>query len=118
MAGNSSKSPILKKLFGEYTKLENDKINKGESNDDHFDIYPPLGTEEAKDIQEAKGLPINTDITAPTGKTGVAYGLIQGRDGGTIGVISKIQAKSQSKFKYNIPKVVQSVLKMSEAWHP
>ena len=42
------------------------------------------------------------DITAPTGKTGVAYGLIAGREGGKIKVISEIKANEQTKFRYNI----------------
>jgi len=104
LAGNSSKSPILKKLFTKYIQQENEKINGGKSGDSHFHLFPPLGTTEATELQKAKGLQINTDITAPTGKTGVAYGLIQGREGGPIRVISKIQADSQSKFMFNIGK--------------
>ena len=104
LAGNSSKSPILQKLFTQYIQQENDKINGGKSGNTHFHLFPPLGTAEAIELQKQKGLPINTDITAPTGKTGVAYGLIQGREGGSIRVISRIQADSQSKFMFNIGK--------------
>lgn len=104
LAGNSSKSPILQKLFTQYIQQENDKINGGKSGNTHFHLFPPLGTAEAIELQKQKGLPINTDITAPTGKTGVAYGLIQGREGGPIRVISRIQADSQSKFMFNIGK--------------
>lgn len=104
LAGNSSKSPILKKLFTQYIQQENDKINGERSGKTHFYLFPPLGTEEAIELQKQRGIPINTDITAPTGKTGVAYGLIQGREGGTIRVISRIKADSQSKFMFNIGK--------------
>ncbi|MDD6084218.1 MAG: hypothetical protein PUB89_15525 [Oscillospiraceae bacterium] len=104
LAGNSSKSPILQKLFTQYIQQENEKINGGKSGDTHFYLFPPLGTAEAMELQKQNGLPINTDITAPTGKTGVAYGLIQGREGGPIRVISRIQADSQSKFMFNIGK--------------
>ena len=39
----------------------------------------------------------------PTGKTGVAYGLILGRDSGTeFKVIPETDPASQTKFKYNI----------------
>ena len=70
LAGNSSKSPILQKLFTQYIQQENDKINGGKSGNTHFHLFPPLGTAEAIELQKQKGLPINTDITAPTGKTG------------------------------------------------
>ena len=104
LAGNSSKSPILKKLFDQYIQQENEKIEGGKSDMTHFHLFPPLGTAEAIEIQKARGVEINTDITAPTGKTGVAYGLIIGREGGPIRVISQIQADSQSKFMFNIGK--------------
>lgn len=104
LAGNSSKSPVLKKLFDQYIQQENEKIEGGKSDITHFHLFPPLGTAEAIEIQKARGVEINTDITAPTGKTGVAYGLIIGREGGPIRVITQIQADSQSKFMFNIGK--------------
>ena len=104
LAGNSSKSPILKKLFDKRIKEENAKMNGGNSGENHFNLFPPLGTAEAIEIQKSRGVDINTDITAPTGKTGVAYGLIYGREGGPIRVISSIKADSQSKFRFNIGK--------------
>lgn len=104
LAGNSSKSPILKKLFEKRIKQENAKLNGGNSGENHFELFPPLGTAEAIAIQKARGVEINTDIAAPTGKTGVAYGLIYGREGGPIRVISEIQAEDQTKFMFNIGK--------------
>lgn len=104
LAGNSSKSPILKKLFNQYIQQENNKIKGGKSDSTHFHLFPPLGTAEAIAIQKKRCVKINTDITAPTGKTGVAYGLIIGREGGPIRVITQIQADSQSKFMFNIGK--------------
>lgn len=96
LAGNSSKSPILRKLFDE--RISNEK--NGES---YYHLFPPLGTADAYAIQQERGITVNTnDITAPTGKTGVAYGLIAGRDGGKIKVISEIKADEQTKFRYNI----------------
>lgn len=101
LAGNSSKSPILKKIFEKYISEKDSEI-KDDNCQSHFKLFPPLGTKEAIEIQKELGLPINTDISAPTGKTGVAYGLIEGRDGGKILVKSDFDAESQTKFRYNI----------------
>ena len=49
-----------------------------------FKIYPALGTEAAHEIQRARGVEIRTDMTAPTGKTGVAFGLLLSRAGGLV----------------------------------
>ena len=103
LAGNSSKSPILRKLFDKYIALENKEIKTGLPDGGCYHLFPPLGTQEAKEIQRARGVKVDdNDITAPTGKTGVAYGLITGRDGGTIKVISETKAGEQTKFRFNI----------------
>ncbi|MBQ3435001.1 MAG: hypothetical protein IJG24_08170, partial [Selenomonadaceae bacterium] len=49
-----------------------------------FKIYPALGTEAAHELQRARGVEIRKDLTAPTGKTGVAYGLLLSRAGSTV----------------------------------
>ena len=49
-----------------------------------FKIYPALGTNEAHEIQKTRGIKIRTDMTAPTGKTGVAFGLLLSRAGGNV----------------------------------
>ena len=49
-----------------------------------FKIYPALGTEAAHKIQAARGVEIRTDLAAPTGKTGVAFGLLLSRAGGLV----------------------------------
>ena len=49
-----------------------------------FKIYPALGTDSAHEIQSARGVEIRTDMSAPTGKTGVAFGLLLSRAGGQI----------------------------------
>ncbi len=49
-----------------------------------FKIYPALGTEAAHAVQRERGLEIRTDMTAPTGKTGVAFGLLLSRAGGLV----------------------------------
>ena len=96
LAGNSSKSPILSKLFQSYIQNE-------EGGKEYYHLFPPLGTKEAFAIQRERGIAVHEeDITAPTGKTGVAYGLIAGREGGKIKVISEVKADAQAKFRYNI----------------
>ena len=49
-----------------------------------FKIYPALGTDEAHELQKARGIEIRNDLTAPTGKTGVAFGLLLSRAGGLV----------------------------------
>lgn len=49
-----------------------------------FKIYPALGTNAAHELQKARGVDFKTDLTAPTGKTGVAFGLLLSRAGGLI----------------------------------
>lgn len=49
-----------------------------------FKIYPALGTEAAHEIQRERGVDIRTDMSAPTGKTGVAFGLLLSRAGGLV----------------------------------
>lgn len=109
LAGNSSKSPILRKLFNKYIEQQNkeiaESINKAETSNANlqcFELFPPLGTEEAIEIQKKRGAEVNANIDAPTGKTGVAYGLIEGRESGRIKVISEISAKDETKFKYSL----------------
>ena len=50
----------------------------------NFKIYPALGSELAQKIQKERGVEIRTDLTAPTGKTGVAFGLLLSRAGGNV----------------------------------
>lgn len=144
LAGNSSKSPIVRELFNKYIEIEAEQIReynnsnsekieiKGTSKNDieeseeverntllkeftnilkevtcnvteneYFKIYPPLGSIESYKIQGTEEEDI--DITKPTGKTGVAFGLIECRKGGRIKVVSKNNdANNEIKFKYYI----------------
>ncbi|MCM1166608.1 MAG: hypothetical protein NC401_11435 [Ruminococcus sp.] len=101
LAGNSSKSPILRNCFERHIKEIDSNMNL--SDVQHFELFPPLGTDEAIKIQRDRGVVVDeNDILRPTGKTGVAYGLIEGRAGGTIKVISEITATDEIKFKYYI----------------
>ena len=109
LAGNSSKSQIVRDLFKEYFEqktaeiLLEERVATDESAD-YFHIYPPLGTEEAKAIQKEKGIDCTEDITnpKPTGKTGVAFGLIEGRPGSRIKVVSEVKSSDEIKFKFYI----------------
>lgn len=114
LAGNSSKSPILIKLFNKYIAEANAEIKKNkETNGDHYHLFPPLGTKDAMERQKERGVNVDpNDVLAPTGKTGVAYGLIAGREGGTIKVISEITADKQTKFRYNIGKARRGKFQM------
>lgn len=106
LAGNSSKSPIVQELFHKYIEERTEEILKyleGEEAHTFFTVYPSLGTEEARKIQKERGYePEENELTRPTGKTGVAYGLIEGRPGSRIKVISEIKATDEVKFKYYI----------------
>ena len=105
LAGNSSKSPIVKELFEKYIKEENEDIIKYNNIEagEYFKIYPPLGTEEAYKIQEELGIKVcRDDITKPTGKTGVAFGLIDCLPGSNIKVISEKNIEEEIKFKYYV----------------
>ena len=143
LAGNSSKSPIVRELFSKYIEIEakqikeyNNYMTEGLENNydtlsqefakvfidmlgkvdgdviekkvicnikenEYFKIYPPLGSIESYKIQGTEEEDI--DITKPTGKTGVAFGLIECRKGGRIKVVSKNNdANNEIKFKYYI----------------
>lgn len=68
-----------------------------------FLLYPPLGTEEAIAIQKELGIVHEEgEEIGITGKTGVAYGLLEGRPGSRIKVISEIKSTDEIKFKYYI----------------
>ena len=114
LAGNSSKSPILKKLFNKNIEEENKRISAESRTDgEHFKLFPPLGTSEAFEIQKERGIEVNeNDVTAPTGKTGVAYGLIAGREGGVIKVISEVKPDEETKFRYNLGRQHRKMFKL------
>lgn len=103
LAGNSSKSPILKHCFDNHIEKHTADIIGADNGSVFFEIYPPLGTEEAIAKQRQLGVEIDeSNILMPTGKTGVAYGLIEGRTGGPIKVISEQSAEQEIKFGFYI----------------
>ncbi|MCK8826592.1 hypothetical protein MWH25_02360 [Natroniella acetigena] len=104
LAGNSSKSEIVQELFEEYIAQEVEGIlGKKDSDKELYEVFPPLGTEEAYAKQEERDLEVaKDDIKRPTGKTGVAFGLVDGRKGGRIKVINNNIKEDEAKFKYFI----------------
>lgn len=109
LAGNSCKSSIVTRIFeeevnkreleikGKYKENIKDKDKK------FFEIFPPLGTEAAYKKMEARGIEVDrNNYEKPTGKTGVAFGLIQCRKGGTIERIANNEKNSEIPFQYFI----------------
>lgn len=123
MAGNSSKAEVVTEIFNEYI---------GESEDDiapkalelfdvaskeempHFRLYPPLGTPQADEIKSAALQDDDEDdsdeddvnnLMRPTGKTGVAYGLLETCAGGSIKVVDQqASARNEVSFQFYIGK--------------
>lgn len=107
LAGNSCKSPIVKKIFEEEIDKRESEIraqNDIKDNGQKFiEIFPPLGTEDAYKKMEARGIEVDrNNYEKPTGKTGVAFGLIQCRKGGTIERIVNNEKNSEIPFQYFI----------------
>ena len=103
LAGNSSKAKVLKELFDNYVELETQKLIEAgikNSGDSIFKIFPPLGSEESFEILEKINPNFKRDsLEAPTGKTGVAYGLIESRQGSKIKVVDH-NVEDDITFKY------------------
>ncbi|MBR4904358.1 MAG: hypothetical protein IKZ53_06780 [Selenomonadaceae bacterium] len=106
LAGNSTKSALVKKLFEEYTNEETGKarellgFGKGQKMP-RFILYPPLGTDDADKIQEESGLTVDkNNFARPTGKTGVAFGLLRCREGSAIRVVD---ITPEGKDKKQVP---------------
>ena len=132
LAGNSSRSPLIRKLFDSYlgTAKEETETIEGVKQDDAeikkpntpslvrtllrfgdtqampaFHIYPPLGTADADAIRKAL-LDGEEDqrepMMRPTGKSGVAYGLLKCREGGEIKVETITPDGARVPFQYYI----------------
>ena len=95
LAGNASKSDLLKDLFDEYTQeggkawqILNIQQDSKSCARLEFELYPPLGSEAAQEFMVQKNIKENNDIVwKPTGKTGVAYGLLRCREGADVKVV-------------------------------
>lgn len=92
LAGNSCRSPIVKKLFDEFIKREEEKLannvkmTTGQDKDASgtFILHMPLGmTEDKAEGENPPEQKFNIDLDKQrTGKTGVAFGLLRCRKGG------------------------------------
>ena len=107
LAGNSCKSPVVRRVFEEAISEQERQIKEKEGihndNERLFEIFPPLGTEDAYKKMESRGIePSRDDFEKPTGKTGVAFGLIQCRAGGSIERITNIGIDDEIPFQYFI----------------
>lgn len=71
-----------------------------EKNQILFRLYPPLGTEESDKLRKSMGIAVSSAVTRPTGKTGVAYGLLECRAGSRIKVESEIKDTDEIKFNF------------------
>lgn len=102
LAGNSSKSKVVKEIFEKYIEEETKNIGKSNKIDNQFfELFPALGTDEAKLKQEERGIKFSEDEIRPTGKTGVAFGLVKSRKGGRIRVIdNNLKDDKEAQFKY------------------
>lgn len=90
LAGNSSKSHIVSELFDKKIKAKESEIKQELASDEEniFKIHPPLGSDD-------------NSHEKPTGKTGVAFGLIETRKGGDILVIDhNIKNTANISFKF------------------
>jgi hypothetical protein len=113
LAGNSCKAEVVKKVFNEECavveadfrqKLLKDKGREFEAG--LFEIFPPLGAEEASKKMEERGISCpKTDAYRPTGKTGVAIGLVLSRSGSPILVKnSNVDKSGEVHFKFVVGK--------------
>ncbi|AVF65459.1 molecular chaperone DnaK [Vibrio alginolyticus] len=86
LAGNSSQSSFVNTLFNKHIAIQHQDmgVSEGES---RFELFAPLGTDKS-------------DVEKPTGKTGVAFGLIESRDGGSVKVVDHNIADEDVRFKY------------------
>ncbi len=107
LAGNSSKSKYVEEIFGEKISFYTQRI-KGEGASPMFELLPPIGTEEffERKAQISPGAVERADMRGeferPTGKTGVAFGLIECRRGGRIEIITADEVGGEIPFKYYI----------------
>ena len=127
LAGNSSKSPVVKSLFEKYIAIWKGnladsifkKCGQKKSVEDIFRLYMPLGTRNTSKEEPRKNVnkQLLTDVvvnysknnSAPidmayTGKTGVVFGLLRSRKGGLdVKIINQNNSiQNEAKFRYYI----------------
>ena len=90
LAGNSCRSPVVKKLFEQHIASAEEKLvemtlKDGQAKDAKgaFDLHLPLGIEEESEDAAKETASLGMDFDRKrTGKTGVAFGLLRCRKGG------------------------------------
>ena len=107
LAGNSSKSALVQELFEEYLAKDGkarELLGFGKDQPmPEFILYPALGTEAAYELMESQGLPVEREnLEKPTGKTGVAFGLLKCMDSGNTKVIDITPDNTKVQFQYYI----------------
>lgn len=116
LAGNASRAALVKELFEEYTQeggRARELLDLGQcEKTPHFMLYPPLGTKDAWKIQEDLGVTPQKDIDAPTGKTGVAYGLLLSRAGGEIKVTDITPHGEKTPFRFFVGRRERKIFKV------
>ena len=91
LAGNSCKHPFVNEIFAEYQEKMKDKVK--------LNLYDLKAIEGLKEKDSTKVM--------PTGKTGVAYGLIYSRKGGRIKVTNRDEKENMANevnFKFYVGK--------------
>ncbi|WP_163556218.1 hypothetical protein [Helicobacter suis] len=111
LGGNASRSPLVSALFEEamakaqqeHQEDQSTRIGKSDDTLIRFELYPPLGTEQADAIIRARTgrEPENRPYLKATSKTGVVFGLLDSRDRlGGIKVCGEVYETSQPIFHY------------------
>ena len=94
LAGNSSKSPLVIELF--------EKYKKAYQKEQEIEVYPPLPQQDAQGDPAASSK-LQHDIARPTGKTGVAFGLVRGWGGGSVKIVNMDLDKDEGLiFQYYV----------------
>lgn len=94
---------IMKIGMEKETEIAGELNRVNELDKTRFVLYPPLGTEAAREFQKQHGiLAEENDLMAPTGKTGVAFGLVMCREGSMLKIESETKKSEQIKLNYYI----------------
>ena len=102
LAGNSSRHSYVKEIFDEKIAKFKEEYRAETGKEIEFNIYPPLGTDESRTLQQQLGIDVTEE--GITGKTGVAYGLLEVRGGGKIRILSEedMERAKEPQFPYYV----------------
>ena len=116
LAGNSCRSEKVDRIFHEEfgpfeEKYKAKRAELGEEFEGEiFELFPPLGTEAAKKKQEERKVSLISDGSyAPTGKTGVAVGLLKCRTSVKV-IDANKDENDEIAFKFTIGKMRRNKL--------